>query len=210
MRAKRAQQVRGNVSALVADFDDFRGVGAFTSGSIFAALGRKVAARRVVADTSEVKGLVRPTACNRPIDNKAKKLALSNGKSTRILSSYIKPEHKRMSRMLGCTLTLGTREGWHGFSVVAAACMSANERSALAFAALNSLELDQAEATAAASIGAAGAPLPPFLGGMDEARFWASYANRSELKAYALAAFEAMQANDRTAFLSYANGEMAE
>ena len=54
--------------------------------------------------------------------------------------------------------------------------------------------------TAAASIGAAGAPLPPFLCGMDEARAWASFATSSEVKAYALAAFEAMRPKDQAAF----------
>lgn len=105
-----------------------------------------------------------------------------------------------MSRMLGYCLTLGTADAWSDFSFVAAVRLSETERAALAFAALNSLDLDQAEATAVASIGCAGAPLPPFLGGMDEARFWASYASRSELKAYALASFEAMSAKDRAAF----------
>ena len=55
----------------------------------------------------------------------------------------------------------------------------------------------------AASIGSAGAPLPPFLGGMDEARSWASYASRFELKAYALASFEAMSAKDQAAFFQH-------
>ena len=59
--------------------------------------------------------------------------------------------------------------------------------------------------TAAASIGSAGAPLPPFLGAMDEARFWASYASRSELKAYALASFEALSAKDKAAFFQHLN-----
>lgn len=115
----------------------------------------------------------------------------------------MKPEHKRMSRMLGYCLTLGTADAWSGFSFVAAVRLSETERAALAFSALNSLELDHAEMTAAASIGTAGAPLPPFLGGMDEARFWASYASRSELKAYALASFEAMSAKDQAAFFRH-------
>lgn len=115
----------------------------------------------------------------------------------------MKPEHKRMSRMLGYCLTLGTADSWSGFSFVAASRLSDTERAALAFSALNSLELDHAETTAAASIGSAGAPLPPFLGGMDEARFWASCASRSERKAYALASFEAMSAKDQAAFFRH-------
>jgi hypothetical protein len=103
----------------------------------------------------------------------------------------MKPEHKRMARMLGYSLTLGTADAWAAFMA---------ERGALAFCALNSLDPDDAELTAAAAIGEAGAPLPTFLGGMEEARFWASCASRSERKAYALACFEAMSATDQAAF----------
>jgi len=105
-----------------------------------------------------------------------------------------------MSRMLGYCLTLGGADAWAGFSVVAAARMAETERAALAFAALNSLDQEHAEMTAAASLSSAGAPLPPFLGGMDDARFWASWASRSELKTHALAAYEAMSAKDQLAF----------
>ena len=110
-----------------------------------------------------------------------------------------------MSRMLGYCLTLGTADAWSGFSDVAAVRLSAAERAALAFSTLNSLEPIHAESAAAASIGLAGAPLPPLLGGMDEARSWASYASRSELKAYALASFEAMSATDQAAFFKHIN-----
>ncbi|MEY8838948.1 hypothetical protein AB9K41_07955, partial [Cribrihabitans sp. XS_ASV171] len=70
----------------------------------------------------------------------------------------MKPEHKRMSRMLGYCLTLGTFEAWSGFSFVAAVRLDAAERAALAFAALKSLDPDQAELTAAGAIGSTGAP----------------------------------------------------
>lgn len=119
------------------------------------------------------------------------------------LSKYIKPDHKRMSRSLGYCLTIGTYDAWTAFTALAAFRLSETERAALAFSALNSLDLDKAEITAAAALGSTGAPMPSFLGGMDEARSWASYASRSELKAYALAAFEAMSAKDRAAFFQH-------
>lgn len=114
-----------------------------------------------------------------------------------------------MSRMLGYCLALDSAAAWSGSSIVAAVRLTETERVALALAALNSLTLDQAEITAGASIDAAGSPLPPFLGGMDEARFWASYAIRSELKAYALASFEAMSATDQAAFLRHIGDQEA-
>ena len=123
------------------------------------------------------------------------------------MSLYAKDRHQRAAKMLGYALT--NPELWAATGLVWAVRLTPNERAALAFAALNSLEPDDAERTAAAAIGSAGAPLPPFLGGMDEARFWASYATRAELKAYTLAAFEAMQAKDQAAFLDYAVGAKA-
>lgn len=105
--------------------------------------------------------------------------------------------------MLGYSLTLGTAEGWGNFSYLSALRLSEAERRSLASAVLNTLSPEQAEATAAASLRAAGAPLPTFLGGMDDARFWASCASRSELKAYALAAHDAMSAKDQAAFLQH-------
>ncbi len=53
-------------------------------------------------------------------------------------------------------------------------------------------------------------PQVPFLGGlMEEARFWADMASRAELKAYALACWEAMPEADRKAFIVYISGEVA-
>ena len=82
-------------------------------------------------------------------------------------------------------------------------------RVVLAFAALASLDPDDAALTAEAVIGAAGSPLPTFLAPLDDARFWASLANRQELKAYALASYEAMRPGDQAAFLRYVNGGAA-
>lgn len=48
-----------------------------------------------------------------------------------------------------------------------------------------------------------GSPLPVFLCAMDDARWWASLAAPHELKAYALACFEAMRPKVQTAFLTY-------
>ncbi len=120
-----------------------------------------------------------------------------------ILSRYMKPEHKRLSRMLGYCLTLGTAEAWAGFSFVAAARLEATERAALGFAALGSLDADQARMTAAAVLGEAGDPLPPFLGGMEDAVHWADWASPAELDAYCLAAFRRMAPDRQAAFLRF-------
>ena len=97
-----------------------------------------------------------------------------NRRST--LGRYIAPAYKRLASMLGYSLSLGTFEAWTAFSAIAAVTLSAKERAALAFAALKALDPQHAEITAAAALGSAGTPLPAFMGGMDEARQWATYA----------------------------------
>ncbi len=130
-----------------------------------------------------------------------------NRKRPANFSDFAKPEHKSLSRTLGYSLTLGTVEAWSTFAFVASARLSPMERGSIAAAALKSMPLDLATMAAAAVIGAAGDPLPAFLGGMDDARHWASMASRSERKAYALAAYEAMTAKDRAAFSRHITGK---
>lgn len=54
----------------------------------------------------------------------------------------------------------------------------------------------------------AGQPIPPLMGYMDEARHWASWANRNEIKAYAAACIERMNPADLAALIGWA-GEVA-
>lgn len=119
------------------------------------------------------------------------------------LSAYMHSDHKRMSKMLGYCLVLDTPDAWGGFSVVARARMTLKERAALVVAALGSLPYQHAIETVSTVFGAAGDPLPPFLGGMEDARHWAGWASPNELKAYALAAFEAMPSQDKAAFFRH-------
>lgn len=162
-----------------------------------------MAARRVVPVSRENSGLTCPTRQNRPIESVGENPLPSNKKSRSNLGKHMKLEHKRMSRMLGYCLTLGTPDAWCGFKVAAAARLSDAERAALAFSCLNALEDQHAHMTAAAAMGSAGVPLPAMLGGMEEARSWAACATRQELKAFALAAFEAMNAADQAAFFQH-------
>lgn len=119
------------------------------------------------------------------------------------LSKLMQDRHKRVSRMLGYTLVIGEPKGWGDFSVVCSARLTLCERAGLALAALRSLPDDYMLETAAAALGATGNPLPSFLGGMEDARDWASWATEHELKAYALACFEAMAPRDQAAFFRH-------
>ena len=55
----------------------------------------------------------------------------------------------------------------------------------------------------------AGQPIPPLMGYMDEAAFWADCASRDELKAYAVACFNRLCPSDQAAFLGYVQGRAA-
>lgn len=110
--------------------------------------------------------------------------------------------------MLGFALTLGEADAWSGFASVAITRLSIEERAALAWAALRSLDApDQAEAVSEAVLKFSGYPLPTFLNPMSDARHWASLASLRERKAYALAAYEALPQRDRLAFRKHISEE---
>ena len=102
--------------------------------------------------------------------------------------------------MLGFALTRSSPAGWGDFCQLASLRLSTVERAQLAFVALASLDKDDAVMAAAAALGAVGEVSPAFLGGMADARSWASLASREELRCHALAAFEAMPPGDQAAF----------
>jgi len=72
--------------------------------------------------------------------------------------------------------------------------------------ALNDLEPWQAEKLAARVLKAAGSPLPAFLGGMDDARHWASFATTTEIECHAAACLEAMPAHRQAEFAIFVGG----
>jgi hypothetical protein len=117
---------------------------------------------------------------------------------------------RRVVASIGYALTLERADGWLALPAIFRARLDERERAMLAYAALRSLDPDNAETVARSVLGGADGPLPTFLSPMDDARFWASVANRLELKAYTFAAFEAMDKRDQTAFLNHiANRQVA-
>lgn len=68
------------------------------------------------------------------------------------MSKYGKADHKRAAKTLGYALTLGDEAAWHGFTIVLLARLTEHERAALAFAALNSLEHNNAYKTASVAL----------------------------------------------------------
>lgn len=111
--------------------------------------------------------------------------------------------HYRMASELLACLTVSSGDAWLEFTQEVQALLLDFERYALAEATLRALPINDAVAVSLEVIGAAGRPMPAALGGMSTARNWAWAATRAELKAYALASFEAMPPDDQAAFLSH-------
>lgn len=125
-------------------------------------------------------------------------------------SNLMKPAHLKAVRALGYTLTLGDQAAWWGLVPVLMARLTVEERAALAFMALKSLDRDDATMTAEAALCAgAGQPQAPLFGFMDQAAFWADMADPEELEAYCLASFNAMPRGRQAAFLDHVQGRQA-
>lgn len=112
-------------------------------------------------------------------------------------------------RSLSFALQVGdSYAAWSGFAFILSARLKASERAAIAWAALKSLDPDQAEAVKeSVSIPStrAGTPVPPFDTPEEEASFWVQYASEDEIDAYALATVRAMSPERRNEFLQYLN-----
>lgn len=131
-------------------------------------------------------------------------------KGNSLLSRFMQDRHKRMSRMLGYALTLNNPDTWLAFGLVAAARLTFHERSALIMSLVHSLPERCAMETCFDAMHQFGDPSPSFLGGIEDARAWASTATRTELKAYTLACFEALPPADQAAFFRHiSNVELA-
>ncbi|WP_422032228.1 hypothetical protein [Roseovarius sp.] len=101
-------------------------------------------------------------------------------------------------------LTLGTQVAWWGLVPVFKARLTAQERAALAFMSLKSMDRDDAVMTAEAALYAgAGQPQAPIFSFMDQANSWAAWAEPEEREAYCLAAFNRMAPARQAAFLEF-------
>lgn len=130
--------------------------------------------------------------------------ARRRGGTDTAMSECADPGHKSVARIVGYALTLGDFEDWAGAAAVLEARLNPKERAALAWAALRSLDDEDAEAVAWHYFGGAGMPAPALFDAKDEAALWAAAAAPRELRAYAGAAFKEMARADRAAFLDWA------
>lgn len=131
----------------------------------------------------------------------------AEGKLRSEISKSISPEHKRMARVFAMCLTLNDFDARNAFTLLAKVHLSSGKRAAIAYAMLNSLELDQAVDVSATVIDPAGTPLPPWLGGMSDARDWAERATRDQHRSYGLACCEAMSHRDLSGMFAHLKQE---
>lgn len=118
-------------------------------------------------------------------------------------NKYLADAHKRAARCMVYALTIGGHDAWEGASAVWSARLTDEERAALSFAALKSLNPDQAAMVVDAVFPTGDTPLPPLLSSADEAAHWASWAEYPDIKACTLAGFNRLSATDRSAFLNH-------
>lgn len=147
---------------------------------------------------------------NATIENIRENPALVNAESDGSPDFKISDCHYRMASCLITALTVSDSGGWSTFTDDVQAHLLDYERAALAEAALRAIPYDDALSVALEVIGAAGRPLPACLGGMSTARNWAWAATHHELKAYALASFEALPPAEQAAFLNHVNPSQKE
>jgi hypothetical protein len=109
--------------------------------------------------------------------------------------------HARASRALGLALTAADAASWWNVAAILRATLSPGERGALAVAALASCTEEDLDHILDRLPAEAGPPLTPFTAVKAEALSWAAVASTPEKRAYAAAAYLALGAPDRRAFL---------
>lgn len=118
-------------------------------------------------------------------------------------------KHKSASQMFGFALKLDQIDTWLGAAGVWKIRLTDRERAALAFAALKAQTPEDAAMTAEAVLGLNGSPLPPMISAMDEATFWAAWADPKCVRACVLAGYNSLPEKDQAAFLSHVSARAA-
>ncbi len=122
--------------------------------------------------------------------------------------NHISGEHKSAARALGFALTLGDFDAWAETRFIWGARLKPAEIGAMAYTCLTAIEPETAWDVVETALGTAGRPLPPFMYLSSEAAFWASVAAPDELRAFALASFNAMNVRDQSDFLGYVQSKV--
>ena len=119
----------------------------------------------------------------------------------KLAGKYMKRSYKSVIRSIGYCLALGERDRWLELPIILTARLEPEERAALAYAALQSLNPDHRllvyKAVDDIEI-PAGGPMPPFDEQIEyDAQFWASIATQAERRAYLIAILKHMSDDDK-------------
>jgi hypothetical protein len=129
-----------------------------------------------------------------------------------MMDSDLQPRHQSVVTVFGSALALETdTDAWRAVTKVLMVRLSPLERANLAVVCLDATDDDEFAEIVEARVPSrsAGAPLPPLLDAEDEARWWASVASPSEVKAWLLACFAQLPIRERRAFLDAASRRVA-
>ena len=126
--------------------------------------------------------------------------------TTKTPDTILTTDHQRATNMLGYALTLGDTDTWLCAVQVLKARLSDKELAELSYVSLKAQGPDNAAMTAEAVLGQFGTPMPPLISVMDEASFWADFADPKYVKACVIAGFNRMLDRDQIAFLDYIKG----
>jgi hypothetical protein len=118
------------------------------------------------------------------------------------IRKYASAAHRKIAKVIGLALISNDSHAWLQVKLLLRVHLSAQERSALAFAAMSSLDKDQRAAVARSTIpnSQIGAPLPTLDDLKDDAAWWTSNADDSELQVYLMACFNALDDQKQRAF----------
>jgi hypothetical protein len=121
---------------------------------------------------------------------------------------FLKPRHRSVMTMVGSALTLETdTDAWRAVTEVSMVRLSPMERANLALACLDATAdeefFDIVDAMVPARM--TGSPLPSLLDAENEARWWASVASPSEVKAWLVACYARLPLQERRGFLDAAS-----
>lgn len=121
------------------------------------------------------------------------------------IRKYASKAHKSIARAIGFALVLGEAKAWLDLNLLFRARLTAQERAALAFAAMTSLDTDQRVMIAQSTIKdkSIGAPLPTFFELHEEAKWWADCATAQEREVYLMACWNALGDSRQQAFAHY-------
>ena len=121
------------------------------------------------------------------------------------IRKYASAAHRKIAKVIGLALIANDSHAWLQVKLLLRVYLSAQERAALAFASMSSLDKDQRAAVARSTIpnSQIGAPLPTLDDLQVDAGWWAGNATNDELQVYLMACFNALDDQKQRAFAKH-------